>query len=253
MASREERRDLKLRDIWTACTTLAGRLEALDKKSLQIVFSGPAGAILWANALVKEFAKILGIDESGLREELGCDPGELRRNTPTPIVAVVYGCAEAERDAVLSALFPRDDERPEYNPHASTVDCQYIESPGRPHHPAIIVDCSITFHHEGVLPATRLRLWAYGGGKELLVATANPAQLVVEAFRDIESHHSHDPALMMVGKAPVSSGSLGHPPDDSNVETIILLFKLARLLKKHDVAKNMRQSTLVSHSTTTRG
>lgn len=85
--------------------------------------------------------------------------------------------------------------------------------------------CSVSFHNHGhpIVPTTRLHIPhvpdRHARPRELLVATADPGPLLVDALTRIKEEHSSDPALATIDDH-----------DDSNVESVWLLYWVVHLI-----------------------
>ncbi|GAA5868884.1 hypothetical protein JCM16303_000293 [Sporobolomyces ruberrimus] len=91
-----------------ACAVLTQRLET-HYPSQRIVFSGPAGVLLWAEALDTAVKKVKPRALLAFHQQWNYFflESPWNRSTP-PVRAVLYGCDKAQQETILQTLFPRE-------------------------------------------------------------------------------------------------------------------------------------------------
>ncbi|GAA5887262.1 hypothetical protein JCM16303_007394 [Sporobolomyces ruberrimus] len=196
----------------------------LAPDSLAIVFSGCAGAFLWAYALKRGRADSHLIEF--VNQHVGFINSASRSLAPVPIHAVIHGAKHDQRIPILHRLFHTFKGYDE--PFETTMNPQepldiWVNYGSQGHHGnSVAVPCSVSFYDSSrpIPAATRVRV--LHGGTLMGVATANPAQLLFEAFKDIKAYHPEDYNF-------AHDKPLAHP----SFETVTLLHSVIEAALEH--------------------
>ncbi|GAA5958768.1 hypothetical protein JCM3765_006031 [Sporobolomyces pararoseus] len=208
-------------DLAMTCAHLTERLSnSWQGNDAQIIFSGLAGAILWNVAVVG----IPGQIELSrrLNEELQTFFVTERHPETIHVEGTIYGCSEDRRLEMLRTLVDsRSLELPKTWPfvYRHTFKAEDFQE-GQPVEFQVAINCAISFHdpRAPIPPATKLRLNPMPAvPNRVVVATVNPAPILLKAFDRLQHNHGSDILL--------------HPKDqDEDVDAVVLLAMLLRAI-----------------------